>query len=117
MQYIFCHLCVINLFCLYLFFFTAYDSLPPLVQAAMLIIALFAAYPFFASLSVGGRWAKGVISIVGVLFSVNIAWFVEQSYPTKSRRSFLPKVKHHLLKSRLLTFNKNPMFILFLLTQ
>ena len=106
MQYIFCHLAVINLFCLYLFFFTAYDSLPPLVQAAMLIIALFAAYPFFASLSVGGRWAKGVISIVGVLFSVNIAWFVEQSYPTKEPPLVLAEGKTSSPKIKIVDFQQ-----------
>ena len=108
MQLFFATFAVINLFCLYLFFFTAYDSLPPLVQAAMLIIALFAAYPFFASLSVGGRWAKGVISIVGVLFSVNIAWFVEQSYPTKEPPLVLAEGKTSSPKIKIVDFQQKP---------
>lgn len=71
---------VINLFCLYLFFIAAVAALPTSIQVVLFAFSLFVAHQFFASLSGDGRWTKGVIGIVGILFSVNITGFIFPDY-------------------------------------
>ena len=99
---------VINLFCLYLFFIVAVAALPTSIQVVLFVFSLFVAYSFFASLSVGGWWAKGVISIVGVLFLANIAWFVGQIYFVNEPSPFTAEGKTSSPNIKIVDFKQKP---------
>ena len=99
---------VINLFCLYLFFIVAVAALPTSIQVVLFVFSLFVAYSFFASLSVGGWWAKGVISIVGVLFWPISHGLLDKSISSMSHRLLLPKVNTSSPNIKIVDFKQKP---------
>ena len=97
---------VVNISCLYLFFIIAFVSLPPLTQAAILIVAILVAHQFFASLSSGGWWTKSVIGIVSILFFINIAWLVFSLYLTAEGST--TRIKDTESKVEIVNFRQKP---------